>query len=175
MITGQDIANAAIDSGLLGTPYSKLDCQAFVEEVLRDVGLPCNYRGSNHMWRDLVHDRGTEKNNSVPVGSLAFIVKKDGGEVKRGYHDDMGNATHVSIVIDDNRVMESTTGGVQYGKLSRFTNYGLINGVIYEKGGYTNAGEGSTGAYERLIHMIQILRDNVDGLEATINDIYRGA
>lgn len=174
MITGQDVATAAVESGLLGTPYSKLDCQAFVEEVLKDVGLPHSFRGSNHMWRDLVTDRTPVKGHEVPVGSLAFIVKQDGGEVKRGYHDQYGNATHVAIVISDSQVMESTTGGVQYGKLSRFNYYGLIRGVVYGKGGNTDAGEGPT-PFDRLMAMIRVIRDNVDGLEVLVNDIYRNS
>ena len=171
MITGGDIAYAAVNSGLLGVPYSKLDCQAFVEEVLEDVGLPHNFRGSNDMWRNLVYDRGVVKGTEVPVGALAFIVKDDGGETKRGYHDNMKNATHVAIVISDSQVMESTTGGVQYGKLSRFTNYGLIKGVTYLKGGTQDAGEGPT-QLDKLLTMVQILRDNVDELEAFVRDLY---
>ena len=33
-------------------PYSKLDCQAFVERILLDCGIRHDWRGSNHMWRD---------------------------------------------------------------------------------------------------------------------------
>ena len=176
MITGKHIADTAINSGLLGTPYSKLDCQAFVEEVLKKAGLHIiNYRGSNHIWRDLVYDRNPIKNHRPPAGSLAFIVRGDGGEVKRGYHDDMGNATHVAIVLDENTVMESTSGGVQYGVLTRFTNYGLIKDVDYnEKEGVQNdAGEGSTlKAKERLLNMVNVLKYNVEEMERLINDLY---
>lgn len=134
MITGQHIAETAINSGLIGTPYSKMDCQAFVEEVLKRAGLHIiNYRGSNHMWRDLVYDRESTKGGKpVPAGALAFIVRFDGGEKKRGYHDDMGNATHVAIALGDGTVMESTSGGVQISSISRFTDYGLIHDVDYD-------------------------------------------
>lgn len=174
MITGYDVAMAAVNSGLLGTPYSKLDCQAFVEKVLYAVGIRHNYRGSNDMWRNLVHDRQLVRGGAAPLGSLAFIVKNDGGETKRGYHDDMGNATHVAIVIGDGKTMESTTGGVQYGKLSRFTYYGLINGVSYEEGGIEDAGERPTDL-ARLLQMVQVLRDNIDEMEVYIRDIYGGS
>ncbi len=177
MITGQHIADTAINSGLLGTPYSKLDCQALVEEVLKKAGLHIiNYRGSNHMWRELVYDRAPVKGNTPPPGSLAFIVRHDGGEVKRGYHDDMGNATHVAIVLNDSQVFESTTGGVQYGNLSRFTSYGLIHDVDYDgKGGVDNAGERPTLDLSRLLELVHVLRDNVDGLEAYINETLRNS
>ena len=178
MITGQYIADTAESGGLLGTPYSKLDCQAFVEEVLKLAGLHIiNYRGSNHMWRDLVHSRAKVSGHAPPPGSLAFIVRNDGGEVKRGYHDDMGNATHVAIVINSGTVMESTTGGVQYGKLSRFTDYGLICDVDYTgKGSSDDAGEGSTGTpLEQMLALIDAIKQASERLEAIADDLYRSS
>lgn len=177
MITGEKIAYTAEHCGLLGTPYSKLDCQAFVEEVLKRAGYgSVNYRGSNHMWRELVTDRTPVKDHFVYPGSLVFIVRDDGGEVKRGYHDDMGNATHVAIAIGGGKVMESTTGGVQYGNVSRFTYSGLIKGVNYD-----DEGMGSPGASERptdeerIKKLIDILQDNLDELKGAVYDIYRNS
>ena len=177
MITGEHIAETAVNSGLLGTPYNKLDCQAFVEVVLKKAGMKIpNYRGSNHMWRDLVYDREPITNPAfMPAGCLVFIVKYDGGEVKRGYHDDMGNATHVGIYLGNNVVMDSSTGGVQYSKLTRFTDWALIKDVDYYKGSDTDEGEtgtGPTGVANTLLQYVQILKDNLDGLEAAIYDIY---
>lgn len=181
MITGEHIAEVAEHSGLIGTPYSEMDCQAFVEVVLKKAGMKIiNYRGSNHMWRDLVYDRALIVNPDIPVGALVFIVRFDGGEKKRGYHDTMGNATHVGIYLGEGRVIHSTTGGVQYGKLSRFTDYGLIKDVDYE-GGKTDesdAGQGSTGEdgmkfKDALLQYISVLRDNLDGMEELIRDLYR--
>ena len=175
MITGRHIAETAENSGLVGTPYSKLDCQALVEEVLKKAGLHIpNYRGSNHMWRELVYDRAKVKGADVPAGALAFIVRYDGGEVKRGYRDDMGNATHVAIALGNGKVFESTTGGVQYGNISRFTDYGLIHDVDYDaKGGSSDAGERCPEKVENLKQMIAVLKDNVEGLEMLVNDLYR--
>lgn len=172
MITGEHIAYTAQHSGLLGTPYKKLDCQALVEEVLKMSGLKIpNYRGSNHMWRELVYDRKPISDvYSVPAGSLAFIVKDDGGEKKRGYNDDMKNACHVAIVLYDGSVFESTTGGVQYGKLSRFTHYGLIKDVDYEEGDDEYAGAGRSEVKETVLKLVSIVRDNLDGLEDYIRE-----
>ena len=69
-------------------PYSKLDCQAFVERVLHDCGVDYNWRGSNHMWRDALSWKGTisecmQKFGEVPSGAWLFTVKHDGGEIKR--------------------------------------------------------------------------------------------
>lgn len=173
MVTGRHIAETAVNSGLLGTPYSVMDCQAFVEVVLQKAGLKIpNYRGSNHMWRELVYDRKSIKGSDPVPGSLAFIVRDDGGETKRGYHDNMKNATHVAIVIDESRVMESTTGGVQYGRLARFTDWALIKDVEYaEEGGEEGAGSGyPEGDVTRLLQLVDVLKDNIDGLEAFIRD-----
>ncbi len=174
MITGEHIAQTAINSGLLGTPYKELDCQAFVEVILKRAGLNIpNYRGSNHMWRSLVYDRQKVKGGKPPMGSLAFIVRNDGGEVKRGYHDDMGNATHVAIVVADGKVMESTTGGVQYGNLSRFTDFALIHDVDYTngKGGGNDAGEISPDNFkDTLWNLIHVLQDNLTELEVFLDE-----
>ena len=145
--------------------------------ILKKAGLNIpNYRGSNHMWRELVYDRKSIIRNTPPPGALAFIVRYDGGETKRGYHDNMGNATHVAIVIDESRVMESTTGGVQYGKLARFSDFGLVKDVDYNatEGGEEGAGAGyPEGDVTRLLQLVNVLKDNVDGLEAFIREHFR--
>lgn len=165
MITAKHIAETAKHTKLLGTPYSKLDCQALVEAVLKEAGMQIiNYRGSNHMWRDLVYARFADIKSSPP-GSLAFIVKTDGGEKKRGYNDDMGNASHVAIVIDDSNVLESTTGGVQISKKARFTHYGLIKNIDYadDEGGAND--ESKRPSLDMIRKLVSILRDNLDTLE----------
>lgn len=182
MITGAHIADVAEHCGLIGTPYSELDCQAFVEEALKRAGMKIiNYRGSNHMWRELVYDRHLIVNNDIPIGALVFIVRFDGGEKKRGYHDAMGNATHVGIYLGDGQVIHSTTGGVQYGKLTRFTDYGLIKDVDYDNKGdennESNAGQGSTDKLQELkrniMTFINSIHSDLDALEEFIDDIFR--
>ena len=175
MVTGKHIAETARNSGLLGTPYKELDCQALVEKVLHMAGLNIiNYRGSNHMWRELVYDRTPIVNASgagIPLGALVFIVKHDGGEVKRGYHDSDGNATHVGIYVGDGQVFESTTGGVQYGNLRRFTDSGLIKDVSYDKEDETH--ESNEGAGSSVLDEIKArLTEIKTRLEEIINDIH---
>lgn len=176
MVTGEHIAQTAIDSGLLGTPYKELDCQAFVEVVLQKAGLKIpNYRGSNHMWRELVYNREPITDLDVIPGALVFTVKFDGGEKLRGYHDTMGNAVHVGISLGNGKVMHSATGGVQYGSTSRFTDWALIKDVDYEGGENHESDEGQGSPYEKLMGLVNACRDNLDELEALVRDLYRGS
>ena len=123
----------ALTGGYLGTPYEKLDCQAFVEQVLKDCNaLSKNWRGSNQMWRDAVYDRSEDMSAILP-GEWVFTVRHDGGEVARGYHDDMGNAKHVGLYLGNGEVMHSTTGGVQMSSISdgRWTHHAKVYDVAY--------------------------------------------
>ena len=45
LISGKDLGEAGFR--YLGVPYSKMDCQAFVEQCLWDCGLEMNLAGSN--------------------------------------------------------------------------------------------------------------------------------
>lgn len=141
--TGQEVADQAVTGNYVGTPYSKLDCQGFVEQVLKDLGVrkpdgtPYNWRGSNSMFRNFIRWRGTieeckKKFGTIPPGAFVFLVKHDGGEVKRGYNDGLGNATHVGLYIRANLCMDSQpTGGVTYRKISIFTHVGLMDMIDY--------------------------------------------
>lgn len=143
--TGEDVAEQAITGDYAGLPYSKYDCQAFVEEVLKDLGVrkpdgtPYNWRGSNSMFRNHIRWRGTiaeckQKFGCVPRGAFLFVVKKDGGEEAKGYHDSLGNASHVGLYVgtSPNPCMDSQpTGGIQYRKLSIFTHVGLMDMIDY--------------------------------------------
>ena len=88
----------------LGTPYSKMDCQAFIEKCLQDVGIKKDLAGSN-AWYRYVKQNGwvgspeecKAKYGCIPVGAFLFIHAFDGGEEKRGYHDGLGNASHIGI------------------------------------------------------------------------------
>ena len=107
-------------------PYSKLDCQAFVEQVLADaLGVRHDWKGSNDMWRNALSWKGTpdeciKKFGCIPSGAWLFTLKQDGGEIKRGYKDGLGNAAHVGIYTGMGRgAMHSSTGGVAQCAASR--------------------------------------------------------
>lgn len=142
MITGNQFAAQAMSEKYTGIPYSKLDCQAFVEEVLKDCGIRksdgsiYNWKGSNSMWRNALSWKGTieqarTKFGSIPLGAWVFIVRNDGGEKEKGYTDNEGNATHVGIYCRNEReqVRDSTKtsyrDGVGYRQLQGFTHVGI--------------------------------------------------
>lgn len=128
MVTGEQFAKQAIDGGYIGIPYSKLDCQGFVERVLADCGIRkpngtvYDWRGSNSMYRNFQQWRGSIKEaeaafGALPIGCLLYTRKTDGGEKDKGYNDGLGNFSHVGIYLGDpHGVIHSTTGGVQWGK-----------------------------------------------------------
>ena len=149
-VQGTAYATQAMSEKYTGVPYSKLDCQAFVEEVLKDCGVrkpdgsAYNWRGSNHMWREALSWKGTieecrTRYGEIPIGAWVFIVKNDGGEKDRGYHDNEGNASHVGIYCRHNyeQVRDSTKttyrNGVGYRELKGFTHVGLPKMIIYKE------------------------------------------
>ena len=165
-VEGTSFATQAQSDRYTGVPYSKLDCQAFVEEVLKDCGVRkpdgtvYNWKGSNSMWRNALRWKGTIAEckrlfNGIPLGAWVFIVKNDGGEIDRGYHDNEGNATHVGIYCRNGSepVRDSTKttkrDGVGYRSLDSFTHVGLPSMITYS--GNTNRTEA--------IKAISIIRD----------------
>jgi cell wall-associated NlpC family hydrolase len=138
MILAKQLCEAAKNDSLLGIPYSKLDCQAFVERCFADAGWFFDSRGSNDMWRNYVCTRTPLASgilDEVPPGAAVFTIKQDGGEVERGYDDNMGNAAHVGLYVGDGEVRHSTTGGVQKDVISnknRWTHYALWKEVEYK-------------------------------------------
>lgn len=142
-------ADQAQSSRYTGIPYSKLDCQGFVEQVLKDCGVTkpdgsvYNWKGSNSMWRNALKWKGTIEEaktefGEIPLGSWAFIVKHDGGERDRGYNDNEGNAAHVGIYCRRNSGEEvrdstktNTRDGVGYRSIKGFTHIGLPKMIIY--------------------------------------------
>ena len=164
MITGDAFARQAESDQYTGIPYSKLDCQGFVERVLSDAGVrdssgnPYNWKGSNSMWRNALSWKGTieecrKRFGRIPLGAWVFIIKNDGGEKLRGYNDNEGNASHVGIFCSDDAlcVRDSTKtnrrDGVGYRVLDGFSHVGLCKYLDYNSGSTTTA--------EQAIHTIR--------------------
>ena len=88
----------------LGKLYSEMDCQEFYERCAEDAGLKKDLKGSNAWYREFLKNGWTgspeeckKKFGSIPKGATLFIHAYDGGEEKRGYHDGLGNASHIGI------------------------------------------------------------------------------
>ena len=85
----------------LGVPYSKLDCQAFVEACLKDIGISKNLPGSNAWYRTMTWTGTPEECRAsfgkIPVGAFLFILAQDGGEPDKYKSDGIGNASHIGI------------------------------------------------------------------------------
>lgn len=85
----------------LGVPYSKMDCQAFVEKCLSDIGIDDNLSGSNAWYRRMTWVGTPEECKSsfgdIPRGAFLFILKHDGKEPEKYKPDGIGNASHIGI------------------------------------------------------------------------------
>ena len=88
----------------LGTPYSTMDCQAFVERVLSDLGLRINLPGSNAWYREMTWTGSPEECKArfgkIPKGAFLFILEQDGKEPAKYRGDGIGNASHIGIYTD---------------------------------------------------------------------------
>lgn len=92
---------AAQGSQYLGTSYAAMDCQAFVEQMLRDVGVNHNWSGSNAMYRDMAWvgtpEECRDKFGCIPVGAWLYILSDNGREPAKYKGDGLGNASHVGV------------------------------------------------------------------------------
>ena len=105
MIDGNRLGTAG--DRYLGTPYTQMDCQAFVEQCLRVCGLDINLTGSNAWFREvrrngeiLTPEECTKKYGKVPTGAFLFIWANDGKEPEKYKQDGLGNASHIGIVTN---------------------------------------------------------------------------
>lgn len=130
MVKASDIVRAA--PKFMGTPYSRMDCQAFVEACLKEAGNSTNLGGSNAWYRECMKNGwvGTpeeckKKNGKIPPGAFLFIHSHDGGEEKRGYHDGLGNAEHIGLYTGETgkqMVKQATDAGIANAKQYNFGN-----------------------------------------------------
>jgi len=144
MITGIEIAKCALLTTWDRFTYSHLDCQAFVEAVLKEVGVRkpdgsvFNWKGSNSMYRNYYYWRGTvqdciKRYGSIPLGAFVYI-RKDTGD---NYNDGLGNFSHVGLYVGNDKVRDSTrstkTGrdGVGTRSVKDFTHASLLSGIDY--------------------------------------------
>ena len=175
MIDNYAFAEQAYSYRDSGIPYSKLDCQAFVERVLADCGVKRNWKGSNDMWRNALTWKGTvdeaiEKFGTIPPGAWLFTWADDGGEKKRGYHDDLGNAKHVGIFTGKGKgAMHSSTGGVQqcaFPDPERWNRVGLAMDIDYFRVPETD--QDIQDLFDLIIKQLQAVKQNVETLKGLV-------
>lgn len=146
MKSGEDIANCAKLKQWDKFTYSHLDCQGFVEAVLKELGIRkkdgsvYNWTGSNSMYRNYYSWRGTIEEckllyGSIPLGAFVYI-HQDTGTPDKYKLDGLGNFRHVGIYIGNDSVRDSTyikngRDGVGTRTVKGFTHVSLFSGVDY--------------------------------------------
>ena len=105
----------------LGRSYEEMDCQAFVERCMADVGYKRDLGGSNSWYRECRSHGwvGSPEDcvkvfGSVPKGALLFILEPVGPKTPGKFRDDgVGDATHMGIVTGrgDGAIHSSSSRG----------------------------------------------------------------
>ena len=186
-VPGTTYAEQAMKASYNKYTYDQLDCQAFVEQVLKDLdvrkpdGTVYNWRGSNSMYRNYVAWRGTkdeaiEKFGGIPLGAFMFKVVHDGGEEEKGYHDGLGNAQHVGIFCGGQLVRDSTRyknssgayvrNGVGDAALKSFNMVVLPTMIDF------NGEHQYNDDVEQMVSWISDIRKLLDKLEGKIYDVF---
>ena len=184
MKTGIEFAQCALLPKWDKYTYDKMDCQGFVEAVLKDIGVRksngsvYDWRGSNSMYRNYYSWRGTVEEcikqfGSVPVGAFVYMWEST-GEQEKGYKDGLGNFTHVAIYCGNDVVRDSTrstkTGrnGVGTRTMKGFSHVSLFSGLDYS---VTNS---YNSTVEGLIASIAGIRKELEKMEGLLNELSRG-
>lgn len=180
--TGEQYAEQAKNPKYDKLKYSDVDCQAFCELVLKDIGVrdssgrPYNWKGSNDIARNACSWIGTKeecikKFGFIPNGAWAFIWDNTGNEKKRGYYDGKGNYSHIGIYVGNNIVRDSTRyknsqgeyvrDGVGNRNISAFNRIGLAKMLDFGINPSYNTAE-------RAAAIIQEIRGKLTELEGVI-------
>lgn len=181
MKTGIQFAECALLPKWDKFSYDRMDCQGFVEAVIKDLGIRkddgsvFDWRGSNSMYRNYYSWHGTieecrKKFGSLPVGAFVYMWKKDGQP--ETYKDSLGNFSHVGIYCGNDVVRDSTrstkTGrnGVGTRSLSGFTYCSLFIKLDYSVTNSYNAD------IEKVMAVIDNIHNQLIELEGTLNGIF---
>ena len=148
---------SAIDFSLagdkyLGRSYEEMDCQAFVEKCMADVGLRMDLGGSNSWYRECgkhgwvgTPEECVKEFGSVPKGALLFILEPVGPKTPAKFRNDgIGDVTHMGIVTGrgDGAIHSSSSRGCV--ATSKFRGKTIPNGGwnrvgLYDKFDYDGA------------------------------------
>jgi len=166
----------------LGVPYSDLDCQAYVEKCLSEIGIRENLPGSNAWYRHMTWTGTPEECKrsfgKIPPGAFLFILEHDGNEPEKYKPDGIGNASHIGIY----------TGMTGYEMVQIAKNAGVENAAKYDfgkgavhssqsrgfvctsnfKGNSIRDGWNMIGLWDRLSYDIDIPGEEVKPMTATV-------
>ena len=105
----------------LGRSYQEMDCQAFVEKCMADVGYRKDLGGSNSWYRECMKhgwvgspEECAKEFGSVPKGALLFILEAVGPKTPAKFRNDgIGDVTHMGIVTGrgDGAIHSSSSRG----------------------------------------------------------------
>ncbi|MEA5017061.1 MAG: peptidoglycan-binding domain-containing protein, partial [Candidatus Limiplasma sp.] len=113
--TGAAVAAQAVKAVAEKIPYSRMDCQAFVEEMVRRAGGSMAYSGSNAMaraaaWLGSIGNARAEGKLVPGVGLLIIEEVSDTTPAKyRG--DGLGDATHVGLYVGEDALEDVDRDG----------------------------------------------------------------
>lgn len=178
MVYGSDLAR--VGCKYLGTPYTTMDCQAFVERCLKDLGLKKDLAGSNAWYREVMRngwvgspEECKDRYGLIPAGAFLFILAKDGKEPAKYQGDGIGNASHIGIYtgLSGNEMVQQAklegdaiAGGYNYGD-------GAINSSSSRGAVCTSkfAGKSISGGWNRIGIWNQVSYDGIGGGETMIH------
>lgn len=148
MVDGDKLGDAGFK--YIGTPYTTMDCQKFVEQCLKDCGCNKDLAGSNAWFREVYNnglittpEKCVDELGTVPKGAFLFILEHDGGEPEKYKPDGLGNASHIGLVTGkgEGAIHSSKSkGGVCESKFKNKTinggwnRVGLWEQVVYNYG-----------------------------------------
>ena len=101
MVDAKELARSGCK--YLGTPYSTMDCQAFLERMLKDCGIDKNLGGSNSWYRYMMEhgwvgtpEECKEKFGCIPPGATLYIwAPVDSKTPEQFRHDGIGDLKHM--------------------------------------------------------------------------------
>ena len=101
----------------LGRSYKEMDCQAFIERCMADVGYRRDLAGSNAWYRAMTWTGTPEECKRVfgeiPKGAFLFILEQNGREPEKYRKDGIGNASHIGMKTgrNDGAIHSSSSRG----------------------------------------------------------------
>ena len=113
--TGKTVAAAALALAQSYHSYQDMDCQAMIEQAVRNAGGSMDYRGSNHMARSVAW-LGTIENaqaeGKLMPGTLLFIHEEDESGLPAQYQGDgLGDFSHVGLYVGENALTDTDKHG----------------------------------------------------------------